>query len=406
MNSCNTVEKQPDYTYTIESVWWSDSLDTNLDGYAQFRRLNFNVHLAEEVTRTVQARVYYKLKDASDFSFYAYSVETDVAGGGVNNNLFVSIGKPNKELPRGNYDFSIELYEAGSTRLEAKTDSTFLKLFNIPFEESNNDDTYSLNVWWSNQYDRSQNGYMRSATLNLDIDNNQNLTKNVDIKLYYKLSADTNYTLLNSINNYQVKGLQPDTISWQIGDPDMILERNQYDFRIDVYSSNILVAFVDKEDPVLKEVQFETLDEDIYHYTISRVWWSDSVDVDGDSYTQFRRLHFDVDVVENEQRTVFAKLFVLNPDTVSNPDSVQYEKYDSTANFQITGTSTQDSYSIAVGTSQTELDSAQYNFLLSIFEPPNPVDTLDYVAATVSGETDSILYRQKFETITQDTTKY
>ena len=91
---------------------------------------------------------------------------------------------------------------------------------------------------------------------------------------------------------------------------------------------------------------------------------------------------------------------------MANPDSVEYEKYDSTANFQINGTNTNDSYAVAVGLSSAILDSAEYDFLISIYEPPTPLDTLDFVATTISANTDSVLYRQKFETVTQDTTKH
>lgn len=398
--SCNTTEAPINYTYSFKNVWWSDSIDSNQDGFAQFRRLNFNVHLAEKTTRKVQARVYYKLKDASDYTFYAYSDQSEVLGNNVDNNLFISIGKPNKELARGYYNFSVELYDVGNNKLEIKTDSQFVKLFNKAFEQSSNDNSYSMNVWWTNKYDRSQNGYMRNAILNLNLTNDQNQTKKVDVKLYYKLSTDVNYTLLNVIPNYQVNGTKPDTISWPIGYPNLILDRNAYDFKIEIYSSNILNAFIDQANPLLKDVKFETADEDSYHYSFAKVWWSDSIDVDKDSFTEYRKLHFDVDVAENVQRSVFAKIFVLHP------DSSDYQKYDSTSTFQIKGTGPQDAYSIPIGTSKVQLDSAKYDFLISIYEPPIAgVDTLDFVATTISGTTDSSLHQQRFETLKQDTTK-
>ena len=127
--SCNTVEEKPNYTYSIAKVWWSDSLDSNLDGYAQFKRLNFNVHLTQNVTQIINARIYYKLNTASSFSFYAFSGDKIVQGKNKDNNFFVPIGLPNPELERGEYDFSIEIYENDTKLVNGiglKLDNTYI----------------------------------------------------------------------------------------------------------------------------------------------------------------------------------------------------------------------------------------------------------------------------------------
>ncbi len=114
--SCNPTVIEEDYNYSFKKVWWSDVIDGNQDGYAQFKRLNFNINLSEQVTRKIQARIYYKLKSSSSFTFYGVTQETEVLGNNTDNNLFYSIGAPNKELNRGYYDFSIEVFEINSSR--------------------------------------------------------------------------------------------------------------------------------------------------------------------------------------------------------------------------------------------------------------------------------------------------
>ncbi len=70
---CKTVEEEPDYTYSIDSVWWSDSIDANHDGFTSYRKLNFDVHLKEDVSRAIRGRVFYQPVEASEFTFYAFT---------------------------------------------------------------------------------------------------------------------------------------------------------------------------------------------------------------------------------------------------------------------------------------------------------------------------------------------
>ena len=372
--SCNTVEQTPDYNYSIDSVWWSDSIDANVNGYVSFKRLNFNVHLAENVSRFIEGRVYYKLEEASDFSFYAFSKKTEVAGNNADNLFYVSIGSPNAELRRGLYDFNIEIYERGKDKLEAETGSKdSLALSGNKFEESSTDNNYTLSAWWDDGYDRDGDGYWRYAKLVIDAGNDANVTRTVTAKIYYKKADSTNYILYHTIPDFTITGqTEQDTVSWYI------------------------VKFIDQETPVLKDVKFETEDEDSYYFSIDKVWWTDSLDVDGDSYTQLRKLNFDVNVDRNQTFKIFAKIFVRHP------DSTDYEKYDSTASFNITGSNTTDAYSTFIGAFPSELDSADYDFLISIYE--DLPDTLQVVETAISAETVGLLKGQHFETITQDTT--
>ncbi|MCX6149643.1 MAG: choice-of-anchor H family protein [Ignavibacteriales bacterium] len=395
--ACNTVE-EINYTYSITRVWWSDSIDTNLDRYVQSKRLNFNLHLKEGVVRTVNARIYYKPREASSFTFYAFSGEQSIKGSDVDNILFVPIGNTNKELPRGIYDFKIEVYETSGTRLETgsgSSDSTILT--NQPFEESANDKNYSIHTWWSNEYDRNGNSYWQNAQLNINVDLDAELQKSVFAKLYYKLASDTVYQLYNEFNDFTIFGQDiKDTVSCLIGSANKELKFGEYDFRIELFESgsNILVAYADEAMPELNNVKFEQSDLDSYLYIISNVWWTDLLDLDNDGFTQNRKLNFKVDVDKDEQRTIYAMIYYRHP------DSTDYTRYDSTSNFNIFGSSGSNNYMVEIGGLKTQLDSAKYDFLISIYEP-RP-DSLKIVETSISAYSDSTLAIQKFEKTEQD----
>ncbi len=398
--SCDTVEQAPDYTYAIDSVWWSDSIDANTDGYVSFKRLNFNVHLAENATTLIEGRIYYKFNQASDFSFYAFSKQTEVKGNNTDNLFFQSIGAPNMELSRGLYDFKIDIYEQGQTKLKAATTSKdSLTLYGNKFEESSTDNNYSLSVFWEDEFDRDQNGYWRYAKLVINADNDASVTRAMDAKIFYKNADSTNYNLYHTISNFTITAQNiTDTVSWYIGKHPNDLEHGLYDFRVELYESgsNNLVMFIDQETPVLHNLKFETEDEDSYYYSIDNVWWTDTVDVDGDTYTELRKLNFDVNVDRNQTFSIFAKIFYRHP------DSTDYEKYDSTASFNITGDAATDAFGTFVGAFPSELDSADYDFLISIYE--DLPDSLQVVETAISAETVEIMNNQHFETTTQDTT--
>ncbi|OGU60372.1 MAG: hypothetical protein A2V66_11500 [Ignavibacteria bacterium RBG_13_36_8] len=396
-SSCETVKEEPDYTYAVDSVWWSDALDGNQDGYTHYKRLNFNLRLEEQVTSIIRAQVYYKRHEASNYSFYAFSEDFEVNGGGVSNNLYVSVGAPNRELSRGVYDFSLEVYEASNDRLEAAPDSLRnLALLNQAFEESAGDKSLSIIAWWSDEYDRNNNGYWRNARLNLDFNVDEDVTKNVTAIVYYKDAASDVYSRYYTFATVTIQWNNADTVSCLVGSGYDELSHGQYDFRVDLYEtgSSVLSAFIDQETDILNDVEFESEDDDGYFYSIKRTWWTDNIDIDSDSFTRYRVLNFDIDVDKNEEREIFAKIFFRHQ------DSTDYSIYDSTDFFSITGVDTSDYLSWLIGYPM-QIDSAEYDFLITVFE--NITDTLRVVEASTSGYSDTNLARQKFETILQDT---
>ncbi len=401
---CKTVEPEPDYTYSIDSLWWSDSIDANHDGFTSYRKLNFDVHLKEDVSRPIRGRVFYQPVEASEYTFYAFSKKNIAVGNNQDNIFGVSIGDPNKELDRGLYNFKIEIYEEGGSRREAVTDKAdSLILCNNAFEKTETDNNYSLNVYWRDAFDNDKDGYWSYAYLVLDANNDADVTRSLEAKVYYKSASETEYSednLYADINFTITNSSPDDSVSIPIGIAPNDFDHGEYDFRVELYEAgtNTLVIIDDEDNTsALKNVKLETDDEDTFHFSIDNVWWTDFVDLDHDSYTSRRTLHFDVNVDRDGQSfPVYAKVFN------KSPDSTEYNLYDSTAYFNVTGSGAADAYSVTVGTPNAELDSASYDFLISIFQTEN--DTTEIIRYTISSVTVDTLKLQKFETAHQDST--
>ena len=409
--SCDTVEEEPNYTYRIDSVWWSDPIDGNSDGFPQFERLNFNVHIEENTSQSISGHVYYKLKEASNFSFYAFSEDKRVIGSNEDNYLFVSVGSPNKELQRGTYDFSIEIFQNNQSDIKAEPDSLqLITLSNKQFEQSANDNTFTLNISWIDQYDRTGDGYYRRASMVIDANNNENVTRYLDAKIYYKRSEELDFQFYKERLDFEINGESDnDTIIIPIGAPNTELEQKEYnqlthgeyDFRVDLTETgkDNLLAFEDMENPLLSMQKFESEDEDSYYFTVSNLWWSDPTDMDGDLYTSARKIHFDIDVDKQIEQTLYAKIYMRLHE--EDPDSTDYNiKYDSTSSFKIFGSAV-DPFSTWIGKDTTALDSNKYDILISIYSDSS-IDTVDVVEVTMSGFSDSLLTEQNFETASQD----
>jgi len=421
MFSCNTVEEEPNYTYKIDSVWWSDPLDGNSDGYNQFERLNFNVHIEENTSQNISGRVYYKLREASNFSFYAFSEDKRIIGSNEDNYLFVSVGLPNKELQRGTYDFSIEIFQNNQSDLKAEPDSLqLITLSNKEFELSNNDNTYTLNLSWIDKLDITRDGYYRSASLVVDANNNESVTRRLDAKLYYKRSDDTEFQIYKEVLDFEIYGdSDNDKIIIPVGStfipiPDEEesefeedgfnpFEHGEYDFRIDLFEvgDDKLLAFQDMENPELSKQKFETEFEDSYEFSLKSIWWTDTTDMDSDSYTSLRKINFDIDVDRDIRQDLYAKVYMRYHE--KDPDSIEYDiKYDSTKAFSIYGSGT-DPFSTWIGKDTTALDSNKYDILISVYYSSDDTTMDDVVALTISGFADTlVLQAQSFETASQD----
>jgi hypothetical protein len=394
---CNNDDEEKNYTYSIKRIYWSDSLDSNQDGFSQFKRLHYIVELEENVTRTIVAEVYYRPKNASEFSFYGFSDFSRVEGGMVENDLSADIGFPNKELKRGVYDFKLELYEKNSSRLEAKSDSLQDDLMsNQRFDQSSRDKSYTLDISWGHIDDRDEDGYARNAVLLVDINVLDDVSKEVELYVYSKAEGDTTYTLYNSFKDIKITSSSPDDFTAvDIGTLHRELETNEYDFRLELFEkgSDILLQFIDEKLDLLNNRKFERQSEDSYEYTVANIFWSDTVDVDQDGFSHKRKLHFDINLDRDLTKELNAKIFFRHQ------DSSKYRVYDSTNTFSVKG-SEKDDIIFQIGNANSKLDSSFYDVLVSAYEITE-IDTQLAISFPIVEDT-TLFNMQKFETESQD----
>ncbi len=124
ISSCK--KEDVDYTYEIHSVQWADAgSDFDQDGYITNRSLSFFITLLENVQRDIVIKVYYKLSETREYIFYS-SMEKSAIIGGEDTPVTIQLGLE-PELAQGMYSFQIEVYENGSTRLEASYETYCLK---------------------------------------------------------------------------------------------------------------------------------------------------------------------------------------------------------------------------------------------------------------------------------------
>lgn len=423
---CTNEPELIEYSYSIERVWWTHEMDSNDDGYTQYKRLNLDIRLKEDVIRTGNARLYYKLKNASEYSFYAYSQEQQVAGKNTENQFTIPVGaSPNRRLPRGTYDFLIEFYEKDNSNIKAVSDSTYDEfLLNNLIESPDNDNAIELTVWWDSYFDFNGNGFNRHARLIVDADIMQDtlgssaITKSVLPKIYYKLKSEGQYQIYKELDAVEIRGAEvADTFSCvigygneEIGRNETELEYGEYDFMVELYDpgNNKLIVFADHLTPILSGQKFESKRDDSYQYTIANPEWSAEVDSDGDEHTVFRKLRFNVKVDKNATRYIYAKIY-SHADTTGAQDSLEYVQYDSTATFSINGNNTDNFIEVDVGTispnSNKALDSCNYHFFISVFDNVRQIDTVETFVAAIGPFTDSTLFQQKFEQVEKDSLK-
>lgn len=88
---------------------------------------------------------------------------------------------------------------------------------------------------WEGEVDYDGDGYKQCAKLYWDADvSDRNSTLNIWEKIYWRVSGDTEWTILYATDIRTIKGIDPDGISILIENAS----RNSFDFRIEVYREN------------------------------------------------------------------------------------------------------------------------------------------------------------------------
>ena len=139
-SSENPMETQNNPNVTIKSIFFSDELDTDNDGYSSFARLYFDLDTDVKtlnVVVKVGIRTHSKIAN-EPYDIYFQSVPYTINGDTVGDAVYIEVGGQNSELDEGSYDFLIQVFKSPNlTEVIAEASSiTHLNLANIKFERS------------------------------------------------------------------------------------------------------------------------------------------------------------------------------------------------------------------------------------------------------------------------------
>lgn len=393
--NCN---KETFYNYSISEVKWLDKdIDKDGDEYFVNKTLSLKVSILEDVTTDIKLVAYTRLETTEDWIFYKSQT---LEGFSEEVNFEFSFGT-DPQLAYGKYDIMFELYEIDSEviRLTTLNDSSITNLSKLAFERLVDDYIFDINISWADSIDQNDDGYLQEAKLFTDVNIDGDETKEIYLKLFKKEVSETEYTYVTQTSPFTISGSEMDTTHFVIGAFPDSLTHGIYDFQIRVYETDdyfpVVIYDSDMSD-LLNDRPFETKRQDGFFYTIkqSALNWSNEIDNDGDDYTSSRTLTVDVNVDKDVDRDIFIKIYKYSPSDTT------YFVLDSTDVFTINGKSSDDAIDIIVtSTDSVALDSANYSFLIEVFEnlPPGKrvtEATLDSV---------NVLLDRLFETPTQDT---
>jgi len=390
-------------SYSIFSANMSDVEDIDGDGYSRYRKLNLDVD-ASSGTHTIYAKVYYKLESESTYSFYYASSDFEITDNASDDAFWIALGSPNPELSHGSYDFMVDIYDASNDQMVASVDADLDpdlagELFETASEDGSTSTlTYSINnVYMSDVEDNDGDGYSRYRKLNMDVDVSSG-TYTIYAKIYYKLESESTYGFYYTSSDFEITDNTGSDSFWiAMGSPNPELSHGSYDFKIEIYdaSNDQKVASLDAgSDSDLAGEQFETASEDAatstVSYSIFSANMSDVEDNDGDGYSRYRKLNLDVDV-SSGTHTIYAKVnYKLESEST-------YSFYFTSGNFDITESSSNDAFWIAIGSPNPELSHGSYDFMIEIYDASN-----DQMVASLDAGSDADLAGELFETASED----
>ena len=373
ISACEKSPSDPadNLEYSVFETWWDTDVDSDNDGYYQYKELNFDVDVSSG-TELVTVKVYYRVSGTTTYSLYTTTPEFEITDYSYEDAKWVAIGAPNTELAHGTYDFMIKVFRGTSTTVKAEygpDDDSTLGQVGI---ESSAEDTpsviYSIyNAWWTNEVDNDADYYYQYARLNFDADVSSG-THTVYAKIGYKSSSSSVYTEYYTTPEFDITESATSDEQWvSIGSPNLELSHGLYDFRIELFPAGSLTAVVTadaEDDGDLSSEAFELAAEDgesTETYTVYNAWWTDAVDNDSDGYTWGRNLNMDIDCSDGTHDIYVRLLYKTSA-------SGSYTEYFTTGVFSITDYSTGDAIWIAVGSPNAELSNSTYDFKIEVYK--------------------------------------
>jgi hypothetical protein len=294
----------------LADVWWSNQVDADGDGYRRSARLNWNVDTVPNVgSAVVYEVIYYRVWNSAHNNPWTWLISIlphTVRGNSTADAKYIDIFA----RVRAAYDFRIDVYrQLHPYPDDSRQSANDPDLSMYRMEPASMDKPAHLaatvlkatirDAWWTNQVDIDGDGYKRSARLNWDADvvgGGGSLV--VFERLYYKPSNVNTWTFLLQMPLHTITGVSAADAKFFDIVPNY---RNLYDFRIDVYR-NFQTAPDYSRNPTtdldLKNYKMEPAAQDVLILaTIYDAWWTNKVNLDGDTFVRSARLNWDPDVV-------------------------------------------------------------------------------------------------------------
>ncbi len=211
--------------YAIDNVWWTNASDVDQDDCSEAARLYWDADVSGDLTKSVQAKVYYRPTGGGSWSYLLTTNCYTISGTSTSDLAWVDLTGA-----LGAFDFRIDLYECGGSSPVAVL---------VPADDPDLQDRCFeppltiFNAWWTNLVDSDGDGFWESADLTWDADVVGNSgTVSVQARIYYRVVGVSEWTLLRTTDCHVITGGSPlDTYAVRLSSS----ARACYDFWIDLH---------------------------------------------------------------------------------------------------------------------------------------------------------------------------
>jgi len=329
-----TVNDIPSY---ISTASWSNinAVDNDNDGYYQSRKLSIDVNISS-VSGSVSNTLKVFVKSTTDASYNLFKTVAPFTVTGTSSSDAQLIDFTG--LPLGTYSVYIELYSSIGLLIDT------YELTGYDFELASTDNVtnyipYFYSVSSTKSKDNDADGYYQQNSISFYVYTDNSLTSNVSVKIYTKPSNSSTYVLDTTIAPFSISS------SSSVYKTALLngIPQGIYDIKMELYDANgFLVAVADGNTySVLNNVKFELPITDVTGSSannayVSSLSWSNTVDVDADSYSESRVLNLSM----YSNQAVNATIAISAKGTISNQYSLLLTKSvsltSSTSTVQIT----------------------------------------------------------------------
>lgn len=294
-------------TTKVKSVYWYNEVDEDDDDYTASRSLEIDIDITSyHSSANVYYKLYYKTSASSNYSLMYTSSSITLTGESTDD----AVLRPISNLAYNSYDFKIEVYDTDNNLLCTYTDADSPYLDNQKFESSeiitNVIEIYSTNWDPGAAIDADEDSYFSSQTLFVDVNNYT--TSTVYLKLFYKRTNSSSYTLYETTPVFTITGSSPsDVRTFVIKN----LAHGSYDFQIELYDSNneLLETYSKSDDNDLYAVNFENEGSNSSTIYVASTTWTLVIDTDEDLYTTSRTLKIDIENASSNRVNVYAVVY-------------------------------------------------------------------------------------------------